>query len=84
MNNYVSLLALNAARLLLIPDYIYPQHNVLACDIVKDLTTPETLDKRKLEWLFQKACQLVARDMNGRRAILTAREELEYLISLEE
>lgn len=83
-SHYVSLLALNAARLLLIPDYICPQHYLLAGDMIKELTASETLDKNQIEELFHKAHLLVARDANGKRAIMTVRNDLEYLCLLRE
>ena len=83
-SHYVSLLALNTARLLLIPDYICTQHYLLAGDMIKELTASETLDKNQIEGLFHKAHQLVARDANGKRAIMTVRNDLEYLFLLRE
>ena len=84
MKNYVSLIAENIGRLLMLPNYISSCHCALAYNMKKTLNSPEKLNKETLRGLLTQSYGLLCCENTGKKAIMMIREDLKYLIALKE
>lgn len=84
MDYYVKALARNAAYLLYIPSFSTPVQLKIAENMFKVLIESQSFSKEVIRLLYKNSLKLNAINEDGRRAIKTLRDDLNYLLLLRE